>query len=62
MRIEVFREESNVIIGNQIQENTETVIWYDGGAFEIVPPEETIWTEEDDEDDYEDEDDGEGVR
>ncbi|EJR61562.1 hypothetical protein IIO_03015 [Bacillus cereus VD115] len=50
MRIEVYREESNVIIGNQVQENTETVIWYDDGSFEIVPPEETLWTEEDDED------------
>ncbi|WP_170879228.1 hypothetical protein [Bacillus cereus] len=49
MRIEVSREESNVIIGNQVQENTETVIWYNDGSFEIVPPEETIWTEEDDE-------------
>jgi len=53
MRIEVSREESNVIIGNQVQENTETVIWYNDGAFEIVQPEETIWTEEDDEDNYE---------
>ncbi|MEK4783347.1 MULTISPECIES: hypothetical protein [Bacillus] len=46
MRIEVYREESNVIIGNQTQENTETVIWYDDGIFEIVPPEETVWNEE----------------
>ncbi|WP_242298006.1 hypothetical protein [Bacillus cereus group sp. BfR-BA-01424] len=49
MRVEVYREESNVIIGNQLQENMETVIWYNDGTFEIVPPEETIWTEEDDE-------------
>ncbi|MDA1528484.1 MULTISPECIES: hypothetical protein [Bacillus cereus group] len=62
MRIEVSREESNVIIGNQVQENTETVIWYDDGSFEIVPPEETIWTEEGDEDNYEYEDDEEGLR
>lgn len=55
MRIEVSCEESNIIIGNQVQENTETVIWYNDGTFEIVPPEETIWTEED-------EDDEEGVR
>lgn len=53
MRIEVYREESTVIVRNQVQENTETVIWYDDGSFEIVPPEETIWTEEDDEEDNE---------
>lgn len=53
MRIEVYREESNVIIGNQTQENTETVIWHDDGSFVIVSPKETIWTEEDGEDNYE---------
>ncbi|HFK1761323.1 hypothetical protein [Bacillus cereus] len=46
MKREIYREKSNIIIGNQFQEETETIIYYSDGSFEILPSEETIWIKE----------------
>ncbi|MCU5635348.1 MULTISPECIES: hypothetical protein [Bacillus cereus group] len=46
MKREIYREKSNIIIGNQFQEETETIIYYGDGSFEILPSEETILIKE----------------
>ncbi|MEH7028671.1 hypothetical protein [Bacillus wiedmannii] len=46
MKSEIYREKSNIIIGNQIQEETEIIIYYSDGSFEILLPEETNWIKE----------------
>ncbi|MDI6678910.1 hypothetical protein QMA02_24200 [Bacillus wiedmannii] len=46
MKSEIYREKSNIIIGNQFQEETETIIYYSDGTFEILPAEETICIKE----------------
>lgn len=47
MKQEIYREKSNIFIGNQLQEETETVVHYSDNPFEILIPETTSKDEED---------------
>ncbi|MCM3736765.1 hypothetical protein M3215_13285 [Bacillus cytotoxicus] len=49
MKMEVYREESNIIVGNQVQEERETIVYFNDDSFEVLRPEETTWTEEEEE-------------
>lgn len=48
MKKEIHRELSNVYVGNQLLEETETIVYYSDGSFNIVPP-ETVSEDEEDE-------------
>lgn len=46
MKQEIYRDKSNVFLGNQLLEETETIIYYSDGSFEVVP--ETVLDNEED--------------
>ncbi|WP_305455558.1 hypothetical protein [Bacillus mycoides] len=47
MKQEVYREKSNIFIGNQLQEEMETIVYYSDNTFEILSPETTSEDEDD---------------
>lgn len=50
MREEIFREESNVYVGNEFLNETETIVYYSDGSFEILKPEIVLFDECEEED------------
>ncbi|MFP3378906.1 hypothetical protein SB767_21250 [Bacillus sp. SIMBA_069] len=46
MKQEVYREKSNIFIGNQLQEETETIVHYSDGSFLIINSNEYTQNEE----------------
>ncbi|MDM5187866.1 hypothetical protein QUF99_11150 [Bacillus sp. DX4.1] len=46
MKQEIYREKSRIFISNQLQEETETIVYYSDGSFLIINSNEYTQNEE----------------